>query len=98
VPTIEVLLEVNQVNCNLLDKLKVELTLVEFELFFRHFMQLVIFQHMRHKRVMLVPLFLYDLKYNFPYLIDYFIGVITPKVFRVLQKRRRCVDGRYDES
>ena len=47
---------------------------------------------------MLVPLFLYDLKYNFPYLIDYFIGVITPKVFRVLQKRRRCVDGRYDES
>ena len=93
-PTVEVLLEVDQFNGYFLDEPQVKLTLVHLDFVVCHRLSAVVLQNLREE-VLLLEAFLLDyLEDDFPDLINKLVGVITAKLLGVLKECSRSINGR----
>ena len=87
VPTVEVLLEVNQVYRKLFNKLKVELALVQFHFVLWQVFHPVVLENLRHEVILLISFFLHNLEYYFPHFVNKFVGLLSIVLIRVLKER-----------
>lgn len=77
VPTIEVLLEIDEVDGQLLDELQVVLTLIELDFVVGQLLHFIVFENLRKEVLLLISLLLYYLENYLSHLIDKFICVFA---------------------
>lgn len=84
VPTIEVFLEIYEVDSHFFNKFQIVLTLIDLQFVVRQMIQIVVFQDLRKEALLLIPLLLYNLEYYFTNLVYELVRVLTTMVLGML--------------